>query len=157
MRCSALQCVAVRCNVLQSIAVWVQLVHCNAINTLQCDQYIAMRSTEYAEPDGSSLCCSILQRVTTCCTVLQHQQSMRELMAIQCVAVCCSVLQCVQVCSVCQSQKIRQGMRYVRYRILGIGSIISDTWLCIPTRAHNAPAHNTIHVQLSCVCVCVRV
>ena len=85
MRCSALQCVAVRCNVLQSIAVWVQLVHCNAINracgtrwlfiVLQCTAacynvlHCVAASAKHAGTDGYSVCCRLLQCVAVCPSV----------------------------------------------------------------------------------------
>ena len=73
-----LQCVAVRCSVLQCVlqcvAVWAAVssasLHLGFVYLLPL----------------LHLCCSVLQCVAVCCSVSQ------------CVAVCCSVLQCVAVC-----------------------------------------------------------
>ena len=47
------------------------------------------------------MCCSVLQCVAVCCSVL-HKSAMDitdvYLQLLRCVAVCCSVLQCVAVC-----------------------------------------------------------
>ena len=74
MRCSVLQCVAVK--FVSCKQHYVHTAHTdNKIDVLQC----------------VVVCCGVWQRVAVCCMVLQ------------CVAVCCSVLQCVAVrCSVLQ-------------------------------------------------------
>jgi len=52
------------------------------------------------------VCCSVLQCVAVCCSVLQLEYGLegsnvssmfQEVCVLQCVAVCCSVLQCLAV------------------------------------------------------------
>jgi len=84
---SALKCVGVRCwSVLECVAE---------------PQKITLRPYR-----GDAVCCSVLQCVELCCSVLQYAAvyfplgPMRELQhvsVLQCVAVCCSVLQCVSI------------------------------------------------------------
>jgi len=69
-----LQCVAVCCSVLHSVAA--VLPGCSTAATYVCCialKYVALR-------------CRVLQSIAECCSVLQ------------CAAVCCSVLQCAAVC-----------------------------------------------------------
>jgi len=67
---SVLQSVAVRCSVLQGVAV--------AVCCTGTVHFLL----------GFGVCCSVLQYITACCS------------ALQCFALCCSVLQCVAVCCV---------------------------------------------------------
>ena len=91
-----MQCVAVRCIVVQCV--------------LQC---VAVLSHILTVGNGCifiSMCCSALQCVAVCCSVLQcvavccsvlHVNRIHDKPkgnVLQCVAVCCSVLQCVAVC-----------------------------------------------------------
>ena len=77
-----LQCVAVCCGELESVAVYysvlqfVAVVFCSVLQCIARQQRLALLA----------VCCSVLQFVAACCSVLQ------------CVAVCCSVLPCVAVC-----------------------------------------------------------
>jgi len=73
--CSVLQCVAVRCSVLQSVAVCLQ---CVAVNVLQTPGSLAAA----IRGDAFGI---VLQWLAVCCSVLQ------------CVAVSCGALQCVAV------------------------------------------------------------
>ena len=43
----------------------------------------------------TSVCCSVLQCVAVCCSVLLDLLLFHDVGVLQCVAVCCSVLQCV--------------------------------------------------------------
>ena len=72
MCCSVLQCVAVRCSVLQ------------CCNVLQCVA-VCCRGVCVFDVDDMIYSCSVLQCVAMCCRVLQ------------CVAFCCSELQRVAV------------------------------------------------------------
>jgi len=68
----------------------------------------------------SCMCCSVLQCVKVCCSVLLEVQcdGRRTVVCaavccsvLQCVAVCCSVLQCVAVCcSVLQSCVLQRSL-----------------------------------------------
>ena len=85
-----LQCVAVRCSVLQCVAVC-----CGASHT----------SKEGVGGYSDTVCCSALQCVAVCCSALQRVAVLciavtRKwgVVVTRCVAVCCSVLQCVAVC-----------------------------------------------------------
>ena len=91
--CVDLTYVAVRCSVLQYVAVCV--LQCAAVCSyvIQCGCSVLRcvpptRSTDTLRQHSryKAVCCSVLQSIAVCCSVLQ------------CVAVCCSVLQCVAVC-----------------------------------------------------------
>jgi len=77
-----LQCVTVRCSVLQGAAMC-----CSAQG---CLSWTSRYRHAQCVAVCVAVCCSVLQcaaiYVAVCCSVLQ------------CVAVCCSVLQCVAVC-----------------------------------------------------------
>jgi len=80
--CNVLQCVAVRCGVLQYVAAALSYSDPADAHPLR---RVAM---------SHAVCCSVLQCAAVCCSVLQ------------CVAVCCSVLQCAAMCcSVCCSAR----------------------------------------------------
>jgi len=75
-------------------------------NDRQIDIYIwdAGTRNEAIRSTWSAVCCSVVQCVAVCCSVLYtygmqaRGTKQYELHAVQCVAVCCSVLQCVAVC-----------------------------------------------------------
>ena len=93
--CSVLQCVAVCCKVLQSVAVCCSVLQRFAA----CCSALQRRSTTQDHGDEQDQCCNVLQRVAVslphktthmckisvavCCSVLQR------------VAACCSVMQCL--------------------------------------------------------------
>ena len=82
--CSVLQCVTVRCNVLQRVAV--------PLETCQGAYSICLYSLRLL----TQLCCSVVQCGAVCCSALQCVAVCFSVL--QCVAVYCSVLQCVAVC-----------------------------------------------------------
>jgi len=77
---SVLQCIAVRCSVLQSL------------KCIMEDEAAAVYASVAACYSLGAECCSVLQRVAACCSVLQCVAACFSVL--QCVAVCCSVLQC---------------------------------------------------------------
>ena len=86
LHCSVLQCVVVRCSVLQ---VCCSILQCVAVRQKFDTFLIRQIVWKYTLPiqiPCLAVCCSVLQCVAVCCSVLQ------------CVAVRCSVLQCVAVC-----------------------------------------------------------
>ena len=88
-----LQCVAVRCSVLQCVAVCCRgrgssgdtVSYCVSCSVLQC----------------VAVCCSLLQSVAVCCSLLQWEGKQWGysvlLFVVQCVAVLCNMLQCIAV------------------------------------------------------------
>jgi len=106
--CSVLQCVAVCCSVLQCVAVCLQWVAvCCSVLAVRCSalQCVAVHcgvsasfigalsllrgAVRYSVLQYNSVCCccSLLQRVAVCCSVLQCARNV-----LQCVAVRCSAL-----------------------------------------------------------------
>ena len=99
MRCSVLQCVAVRVMISDTC---LQLrIDIDVLQRVaECSM---MLWTRY-----SAVCCSVLQCAAVCCSVLQCVAV--SCSVLQCAAVCCSVLQCVVVC--CSVLQCVAGMRY---------------------------------------------
>ena len=59
------------------------------------------------------MCCSVLQCVAVCCSVLLESVQ-GDLRRIQCVAVCCSVLQCVAVCCSVLQESVQGDLRRIQ-------------------------------------------
>ena len=82
-------------SVLQRVA-----EYCSVLQCVQCVLTLTLLYVIFG------VCCSVLQWIAVCCTVLQCVLTLTHLYVIfavccsvlQCVAVCCSVLQCVAVC-----------------------------------------------------------
>jgi len=119
-----LQCVAVRCNVLQCVAalesprsapkkVCCSLLRCAAVrcsvsqcfgeSVLQCEKVHAALPEKRVAVCCSAGCCSVLQVVAVCCSVLQciamccsvrKSAQHSQESVLQSVAVCCSAMQC---------------------------------------------------------------
>ena len=133
VRCSALQCVAVRCSALQCVAVRCSALQCVVVRgivvvdkqvpaqDLSCRARCSARHqqapqhaccTKRRRRCGSRtalacVCCSVLQYVAECCSVLHlwtyiHMRVARGVddaaVRVQHLPVCCSVLQRVAVC-----------------------------------------------------------
>jgi len=77
--CSVLQCIAVRCSVLQVGAGEL----CGLVCVAVCCSTLQFRAEAHVAVGAleTGVCCSVFQRVAACCSVLHR------------VAVCCSVLQ----------------------------------------------------------------
>ena len=129
--CNTLQHTATHCNTLQHTATHCNTLQHTVINTLHY-RHITPARPSAAEKGllfriglvSSSLCCSVLQRVKICCSMLQCvadwprpfvtllqcvavHHSVLQYDAVRCrlasllchsIAVCCSVLQCAAVC-----------------------------------------------------------
>jgi len=96
--CSALQCVAVCCSVLQS-GYWLHLFSCPAELAFATRLWVAVSCCVLRCVVCVAVCCSVLQ----CVAVLRSQSWLHSLFcpAKTCICytlVCCSVLQCVVVC-----------------------------------------------------------
>jgi len=112
VRCSILQCVAVCCNVLPCVAVCCSVLQCVAVccSVLQhaLKEEGVGKVCVFAKEWGvrercAAVYCGVLQCIAVCCSVLW------------CVAVCCSALQCVAVCcSVSQNSLKEEGVDKVR-------------------------------------------
>jgi len=124
--CSVLECVTVRCSVLQvcgkcvaSVLQCVQRFGTRSQGSLSCfTVHVVCCSVLQCKLHCAVVCCSVLQRVAcvlqpvasvlqlwckyiAVCSVLWHEQSGVFCLALWCtlcVAVCCSVLQCTTVC-----------------------------------------------------------
>ena len=87
-------CVVVCCGVLRNVLQVMQCVaECVAGERIKCVLQIQESPT-----NQGYVCCSVLQCVAVCCSVL-HGPNRREphiqmLSVLQCIAVCCSVVRC---------------------------------------------------------------
>jgi len=115
--CSALQCDAVRCSVMQCVAVWCSALQCDAVrfSVMQC---VAVWCSAL---QCDAVCCSVMQCVAVWCSVLQYLQGQPketdaseeavhipsvwysvlhcvEWSVLEIVGVWCSVLECFGVC-----------------------------------------------------------
>jgi len=88
-----LQCVAARCSLLQSVAVW-----CNVRKSSNKGKYLQIPSHAHSVLQCFAACCNLLQCIAMYQVAATKATSRDPLSRTQCVAVCCSVLQCVAVC-----------------------------------------------------------
>ena len=79
VRCSVLQCVAVCCSALSCVAVRYRVLQCVVV----CCRCVPLCCSMLQHVACVAVCCSVMQCVIVCCGVMQ------------CVAVCCNVLQCI--------------------------------------------------------------
>ena len=143
--CSVLQCVAVRCSVLQTyIHTWHLVLQSVAVcsSVLQCVQCVADVHTHSAS--CVAVCCSVLQCVAVCCSVL-HCVADIHTHSVSCVAVCCSVLQCVAVC--CSVLQTYIHTRHPVLRVLQVLQTYKHSY--IYTLQHTATQCNTLQCILS--------
>ena len=133
---------AVRCSVLQRVAVCYSVLHCVCMCVHVCVQ-LAMR--RIGKAPICEVCCSALQRVAVCCSVLQcvaecvyvctcvctvgyaayrkGPNLWDSISVLQRVAVCCSVLQRVAACCrrivcLCGLSCIRRLLKQSRYHFI---------------------------------------
>jgi len=103
--CRMLQCVAVRCNVLQRFN-FVLYLYCKSNSEYYVNSISTCKLSD-SVLQGVAACCSVLQWVAMCCSELQcTSRATVCCRGLQCVAAYCSELQCVAVS--CNMQVERQ-------------------------------------------------
>ena len=128
----ALQCVAVCCCVLQSLASENRDLHDQAASSCSC----------------VAVCCSVLRRIT-----IFMIRFLSVAVVLQCFAVCGSLWQCVGVC--CSHLLLRIAIFMIR--LLPVAVVLQCVAVCcsvLQCVAENHDLHYQIHFCCSCVAVC---